>query len=164
MLNPSTSISVGSTCLGSMSTPTSSFTDAANSVRLRRWIGTWPTRRVFRGGVDGGLEVADEGIDVGLVGLLLAGRGHEAAAKLADGLFPDFRILADMAQIQGVHGQASGPVRGVVAFHAVGADEVVKCLAGVRGYRRLAERNRSSYDPKQGHRKYSALHHSRPWV
>ena len=44
-------------------------------------------------------------------GWFCAGGGHEPAAKLADGLFPDFRILADMAQVQGVHGQAAGPVR-----------------------------------------------------
>ena len=40
LLKPSTSISVGSVCFGSMSTPISALTVRANSVRFRRWMGT----------------------------------------------------------------------------------------------------------------------------
>ncbi len=54
---------------GSTSTPTRFFTVVANSTRLRRWIGTWPTCALFAAWSrrrSRGLEIAHEGIDLGL--------------------------------------------------------------------------------------------------
>src|SRR5688500_20111443 len=79
--------------------------------------------------VDGCLKIADYGIDFVLARLRRSGGGHEPAAEFADSFLPDLRFCAGVVQVEQVHGEASRPVFGIMAFHAVGLDEAVKRLA-----------------------------------
>src|SRR5690606_14145474 len=68
-----------------------------------------------RGRVERGFEETHRDVDEVLAGLLRAGWRHEPAAQLADAFFPDGRVLPEVAQVEGVEGEAPGPVLCVVA-------------------------------------------------
>ena len=105
----------------------------------------------LRGRVDRGFKVTDDRVDVRLAGLLLAGGGHQAAAELVDRGFPDFRLLGGIGEVHRVQGQASGPVRGVVALAAVVLDHAREDLVAIRGSHRFTVRNGGN-EGEPGHR------------
>ena len=70
------------------------------------------------------LEPAHCRIHFLLRGLRFAGRRHQSAPQLADGLLPDARVGAQLIEGQRVEGHPSGPVGGVVAGGAVLLQEV----------------------------------------
>ena len=63
----------------SISTPSRSFTAIPYSVRVMRWIPTWPGDGTIGDIVERVLERTDERVDFGLVGLTAARRRHQVA-------------------------------------------------------------------------------------
>ena len=78
--------------------------------------------------VDGCFEKTHQRIHIRLGRLLLAGRGHKTPTQLVDGLLPNLRFLASVAQVHGVQREAARPVLGVVAINAIALDDFGQCL------------------------------------
>src|SRR5690606_23244 len=98
---------------------------------------------------------------------------HQAAAQLVDGGFPDLGFLADLAQVEGVDGEASSPVFGVVAADAVVVDQPGKRFLatgmgsrllpqGEAWYNRQTEQRKPACQPDGGSGKRPAIAHQYP--
>ena len=126
---------------------------------------TADVRMAGGGGVQAGLEIADEASDLLVVGLGLAGRGHQAAAQAADGLLPRLGFSGDVVQGHRVEGDATGPVGRVVALETVlvddgpvlllrvggiGADSAHRRRLGMRRRRGVSRAHAAEWNQEQG--------------
>ena len=98
----------------------------------------------FGGAIEGAFHPSDEALREGSGRARVAAGWHLLAAQLADDLFHDLRITRDIGLGQGVKGNATGPVFGVMALAAV----LTEKSPGGRLCRRCSLRRRSSHDQR----------------
>ena len=120
LLKPSTSISAGRYCSGSISTARRSFTALAYSVRFKRWTGTWPARcvlllssRVFSSQPTSASISCCEGWSI-------AGRRHQAPAQFAHSFLEDLGVPGHGLCVELVEQDVAGANDAIVATEAVG--------------------------------------------
>ena len=120
LLKPSTSISAGRYCLGSISTARRSFTALAYSVRFKRWTGTWPARCVL---LLSSRVLSSQPTSASIScceGWGYAGRRHLAPAQFAHSFLEDLGVPGHGVCVKLVQEEVAGANGLVVATEAVG--------------------------------------------